>query len=938
MIVRSLIARKPGFVPAAVAAISLLAVPGAFGVASGTTASPGQLVRPDAQWRMPAGEPEFARFADWTEQFLGTIAPGGKAAAEVDGVVLARNRRRAMAELIRHNPQRALELAVPIRVRKALPSHIAAELEEHVGGRGDRSLFAALAEPGKETEVAPNFWKATIKGRTFDAFVYGRRLDQPTRKNIPLHGVALDGEVAIDENPARVLDAAEAEAIKQSISEPICGTSGLVTTTFADETALDVGGDVYFFCQFSHAESFNRELTAQEEGTPVGDSGGGDVEASAWTEGMKKLILIRVDFPNLAGPPLSDASAISLIQNLHNFYSEMSYGRAGFYTNGAGSEFTPTFRMSQPAAYYGTNNYYNQLRTEARNAATAAGYVLTNYNLDVICMGSVPGFSWSGLAYVGAAGAWLRNSFGTGVAGHELGHNFGLNHANFWDTSSQSTIGPGTSVEYGDSFDTMGSASAGNNHFNARYKNYLTWLRSNEVTKVTASGTYRVYAHDQTNVAAGVRGLSITKNTATNYWVEFRQKFTSNKWLMSGAGLRWGGTGNQKSHLLDTTPGSTDAKNDAALVMGRTFSDKPAGVHITPIRKGGTTPESLDVVVNLGTFPGNVAPIVAIAASATNAATGVTLTFSATASDANGDALAYYWDFGDGNFGTNGPAAAKSWSAAGEYVVRCTVSDMKGGQGSDSLVVRIGSPTTFRISGRAFGDPGLIEGVRVYVSTTRMTYTDSDGTYNIVGLPAGSYTVNASLYGYSFTNANFANPVYAGANVANINFISGTNAYNLPTIATQPQSQTVFLGGSPTFGVAASGKSPLSYQWRFNGAGIAGAGGSSYTKTNVQATDAGNYSVVVSNLFGTVTSVNAVLTVDASSGPLAIQSLTHADGVITLSWRARAGTVYRLQFTDDLAATEWQDVGPDVTATGPTASATDTPPGAHRFYRILVVE
>src|SRR5439155_15767505 len=173
--------------------------------------------------------------------------------------------------------------------------------------------------------------------------------------------------------------------------------------------------------------------------------------------------------------------------------------RAGFFTNGAGSDLTPTFRMPQPAGWYGTNDYYDQLRSDARNAATAAGYVLSSYDRDVICMGPVPGFNWSGLAYVGSAGAWLHNSFGTGVAGHELGHNWGLNHANFWDTSSQSIIGTGTSVEYGDSFDTMGSASAGNNHFNARYKSYMNWLRTNETVTATTNGTYRIYAHDDPN-------------------------------------------------------------------------------------------------------------------------------------------------------------------------------------------------------------------------------------------------------------------------------------------------------------------------------------------------------------------------------------------------------------------------------------------------------
>jgi len=264
---------------------------------------------------------------------------------------------------------------------------------------------------------------------------------------------------------------------------------------------------------------------------------------------------------------------------------------------------------------------------------------------------------------------------------------------------------------------------------------------------------------------------------------------------------------------------------------------------------------------------------------------------------------------------------------------------MKGGQASDSVIVRIGSPTTYRISGQVFGDSGLIEGARVYVSATRMTYTDSDGTYNIVGLPAGSYTVNASLYGYTFTNANFTNPVFAGGNVTNINFISGTNRYDPPAILTQPQGQTIALGGSATFDVTATGTSPLSYSWRFSGTDIAGATASSFTKTNAQPADGGNYSVVVSNLFGVATSADAALTLNTSLvAPPIIQSIGYTDGVVSLTWSAVAGIIYRVQFIDDLAATGWQDLAPDVTATGPTASATDTPPDAQRFYRILIVD
>jgi hypothetical protein len=61
--------------------------------------------------------------------------------------------------------------------------------------------------------------------------------------------------------------------------------------------------------------------------------------------------------------------------------------------------------------------------------------------------------------------------------------------------------------------------------------------------------------------------------------------------------------------------------------------------------------------------------------------------------------------------------------------------------------------------------------------------------------------------------------------------------------------------------VTAGGATPLSYQWRFNATNINGAVGSSYTRTNVQNVDAGKYSVVISNNYGTSNSADATLTV-----------------------------------------------------------------------------
>ncbi len=87
-----------------------------------------------------------------------------------------------------------------------------------------------------------------------------------------------------------------------------------------------------------------------------------------------------------------------------------------------------------------------------------------------------------------------------------------------------------------------------------------------------------------------------------------------------------------------------------------------------------------------------------------------------------------------------------------------------------------------------------------------------------------------------------------------------TNA--APTIITPPQNQTVSVGGTAVFSVAASGSAPLRYQWFFTNAASPGATNSSLTLTGVTTNHAGNYFVRVTNDFGAVTSSVVALTVN----------------------------------------------------------------------------
>jgi hypothetical protein len=88
-----------------------------------------------------------------------------------------------------------------------------------------------------------------------------------------------------------------------------------------------------------------------------------------------------------------------------------------------------------------------------------------------------------------------------------------------------------------------------------------------------------------------------------------------------------------------------------------------------------------------------------------------------------------------------------------------------------------------------------------------------------------------------------------------------------PAIQTQPQSQSVTVGGSVQFSVTASGRPAVTYQWNFNGTPISGATNSSYSLSNAQSGNAGSYAVVVSNVMGSATSNQATLTVNSMPPP-----------------------------------------------------------------------
>jgi hypothetical protein len=117
---------------------------------------------------------------------------------------------------------------------------------------------------------------------------------------------------------------------------------------------------------------------------------------------------------------------------------------------------------------------------------------------------------------------------------------------------------------------------------------------------------------------------------------------------------------------------------------------------------------------------------------------------------------------------------------------------------------------------------------------------------------------------------------------------ASTVQFTAPSITTQPVSQTNFVGQTVQFSVTASGAPVLAYQWQFkgtnlvNGNGITGATTPNLTISGIATNNAGNYTAVVTNYIGSVTSSNAALTVL----PLPAVVLTNhfSGGNLTLSW------------------------------------------------------
>lgn len=125
-----------------------------------------------------------------------------------------------------------------------------------------------------------------------------------------------------------------------------------------------------------------------------------------------------------------------------------------------------------------------------------------------------------------------------------------------------------------------------------------------------------------------------------------------------------------------------------------------------------------------------------------------------------------------------------------------------------------------------------------------------------------------------------------------------------PALTMQPQPLAVKVTSNATFIASATGLPAPAYQWRFNGTNLANATGTSYTRTNAQYADAGNYSVLLTNIAGSIASSGAALSILTASPGQFQGPLVQSDGSLQLVLSGDPGATYFVQSSTNLV--DWQ--------------------------------
>jgi hypothetical protein len=312
------------------------------------------------------------------------------------------------------------------------------------------------------------------------------------------------------------------------------------------------------------------------------------------------------------------------------------------------------------------------------------------------------------------------------------------------------------------------------------------------------------------------------------------------------------------------------------------------------------------------------------------------------------------------------PAAATAIITNG-FVIGATLTDSGCGYTNVPPVVIVGGGGT-NATAEAIVSNGVVEGVTI--TDAGSNYTTAPGIYfyvplSITGQPQpltvaafdnASFSVTAAgvaplNYQWSLNGTNLLGATSSSftiSNVAQTNLgsyavvvsdVFGAIASSNAVLSMYPYLLQPFdgldtdWGYTNTLSVQAWGTGPLTYQWYDNGVAVTGATNQQLVFDGIQFTNAGLYSVVVSNALGSVTNVGEQVVVNPAGISIGLSPTITISGV--------AGYSYIIQRTTDLSNTNSWVTVTNLTLTQPVQIWADTsintalPSNPFEYYRVL---
>jgi alpha-tubulin suppressor-like RCC1 family protein len=315
--------------------------------------------------------------------------------------------------------------------------------------------------------------------------------------------------------------------------------------------------------------------------------------------------------------------------------------------------------------------------------------------------------------------------------------------------------------------------------------------------------------------------------------------FTASVSGMTPAGYQWSFNGmNISGATISTYTRSTAQPGDAG-----TYS-------VTVTDSGGNTAS------NSASLTVNAQPSIVSQPNNSAVCLGGSATFAVSA---NGTApLSYQWKLNEANIPGATASAFTTNNVQGGGIYSVGVSNACGGLSSANATLTINTPPSITSQPTSLAVcPGSNVTFSVSANgTTPLSYQWKFNDVNIPGATGNVFTTNNVQIGGTFTVG--VTNTCGGISSSGANLTINT----CPSITSQPTNLIVCQGSSAMLTVSATGTSPLTYQWIFNGTNIPGATASALSKLNAQNTDVGNYCVQVTNGCGTIMSSNAYLMVN----------------------------------------------------------------------------